>query len=127
MEIAFFFGGITRTACDQLTSSGTASGSLRTASAICLSFKASTAAQSVLPLRRSPHFLVIIRSFFISSCAASRDDPKGVSAPREHDGDDAAFRFTNCYPALLHVSVRAAEQARAVEDLDGFVEVDAMF
>ena len=69
-KIAFFFGGMTRTALDQSMSSGTASGSSRTASSICLSVKASTAAQSVLPLRRSPHFLLIIRSFLISSCAA---------------------------------------------------------
>ena len=64
-KIAFFFGGITRTASDQSRSIGAASGSLATALAISSSVSASTRAQSVLPFRRSPHFRVTIFSFFI--------------------------------------------------------------
>ena len=47
--------------------------------------------------------------------------------PSESDGDHAAFRFSDRQPALLLFSIRPVEKNWAVEDLNCFVEVDAMF
>src|SRR5882672_2155242 len=87
MEIAFFLTGITKTASDQSISIGAASGSFATALAMSSSVIASKRAQSVLPLRRSPHFLVTIFSFFIFPRAPRRDDPDECATVRSGDRD----------------------------------------
>src|ERR1700757_4981675 len=126
MEIAFFFAGMTRTASDQSISIGAASESLATAFAISSSVSASTRAQSVLPLRRSPHFRVMICSFFILPRASRRDHSDDIRSPRKDCCDQLAFQKTYRDPALLVVTIRFAKKNRSVEDPGCILEVDAM-
>src|SRR5258708_21631683 len=83
MEIAFFRAGMTRAASDQSISMGAASGSFATALAISSSVSLSTRAQSVLPLRRSPHFRVTILSFFILVALLANMIPITLEVPAE--------------------------------------------
>src|SRR5436190_18569002 len=105
IEIAFFLGGVTRTASDQSISMGAASGSFATALAMSSSVRASTRAQSVLPFRRSPHFRVTIFSFFIFPRAARGDNSDDICPPSEYDGDQPVFQRTYRNPALLIVTI----------------------
>src|SRR5258707_15454307 len=84
MEIAFFFAGITRTESDQSTSLNSAqSGSFAIDVSISSSVSLSTRAQSVLPLRRSPHFRVTILSFFILVALLANMIPITLEVPAE--------------------------------------------
>src|SRR5258708_11908029 len=87
MEISFFRAGMTRTASDQSISMGAASGSFSTALAISSSVSLSKRAQSVLPLRRSPHFRVTIFSFFIFPRAPRGYDSAECATDRAGDRD----------------------------------------
>src|SRR5689334_11268936 len=106
MEIAFFFVGTTRTASDQSISLNSCqSGSLAIAASISSSVIASTRAQSVFPFRRSPHFRVTIRSFFIFPRATCGDYSDDFGPPGKDHCDQAMFQRTHCAPALLVVAV----------------------
>src|SRR6516165_2226006 len=127
MEIAFFFGGITNTASDQSISRNSCqSGSLAIAASTSSSVRASTRAQSVLPLRWSPHFRVTVLPFFIFPRAPRRDDSDNICSPREDDGDELAIQGTQGDPALLVVAVRLANKKWTIEDCGRVLKIYAV-
>src|SRR3954462_13868274 len=87
IEIACFFGGMTKTASDQSISRGTASGSFATAWVISSSVSASTAAQSVLPFVGEYRETIVIFSSLVSARRPCRDDPEERAAERAGDRD----------------------------------------
>src|SRR5690242_17890903 len=127
MEIAFFRTGITRTASDQSISlNSSQSGSLAIAASSSCSVIASTRAQSVLPFRRSPHFRVTIRSFFMFPRTPRRDDPNDFVSARENHGDQAIIQQADRDPALFVIAIRSPKHDRAVKDLASVFEVVAV-
>src|ERR1700730_12855770 len=105
MEIAFFLAGMTKTASDQSISlNSSQSGSFAIEASTSSSVIASRRAQSVLPLRRSPHRRVTIRSFFIRSWTARRNDPDQPISPRKNHGHDLIVGFSDREPSLLIVA-----------------------
>src|SRR5450755_2588794 len=102
MEIAFFLVGMTRTASDQSISLNSAqSGSPAIDASTSASVIASKRAQSVFPLRRSPHRRVTIRSFLIWSRTARRNDPDQIVSSGENHSYDSIMRFSDRDPPLL--------------------------
>src|ERR1700730_8551409 len=94
MEIAFFFGGITRTASDQSRSIGTASGSFATALAMSSSVSASTRAQSVLPFLGESLETILIFFSLITARAPCRDEPAERAAEFAGDRDFPALEIS---------------------------------
>src|SRR6266513_221050 len=127
MEIAFFFEGITRTASDQSISLNSAqSGSFATEASTSSSVMASKRAQSVFPLRRSPHRRVMIRSFFILSRTARRNNPDQLASVSKNHRHDSIIRFSDRNPSLLVVTVGSPDDNWFVKNLAGAVEADAV-
>src|SRR5665647_2102101 len=87
MEIAFFFGGMTRTASDQSRSLNSCqSGSLAIDASISSSVSASTRFQSVLPFRRGASRETIVIFFsFISPRTSRRYDPTYITSKCAND------------------------------------------
>src|SRR6185437_5412739 len=124
MEIAFFFGGITRTASDQSMSIGTASGSLATALAMSSSVKASTRAQSVLPFLGESLETIVVFFSFISARAACRNDPAERAAERAGDRDFPLLDVPEDLMPDFAMTIRSADEGVAVENSAYVLEVD---
>src|SRR3954451_9790437 len=110
MEMAFFLAGMTRTPSDQSMSRGTASGSLRTASSICSSVSASSAAQSVLPRIGSYLETIVIFSSLIFSRAARRDDVAECAADRARDDDFSPFEIAEDLVPDFAMTIRSPDE-----------------
>jgi hypothetical protein len=115
---------MTRTASDQSTSSGTASGSLRTASAISLSVKASTAAQSVFPCRRSCRKALVELSPFFARRAASRDEPADFAADRECGEDFPIVDVAENFVPDFAMTIRSTDDVVTIENSFHVLKVD---
>ena len=122
--MAFFLGGITRTASSKLKSRGTASGSLRTALSISLSVRASTAAQSVLPRWGDPRDTTIKFLPFISSRAAGRDEPADRATERAGNRDFPPLNKAEDLVPDFAMTIRPAGEGIAVKKPLKVFEVD---
>src|SRR5450759_892628 len=116
MEIAFFFGGMTRTASDQCQSS-LQSGSLRIDALISASVSLRSLSKSVLPFRRgaSRETIVIFLSF-IAPRTPRRYDPTHVTSKRTNDDDFYVVEKAEYHVAHFAFSIRAPNERRTIED-----------
>src|SRR5258707_15230491 len=108
MEIAFFFGGMTRTASDQSKSSLQSGSSLIEAS-ISASVSASRAAQSVLPRRGSSREIRVIFSSFSAIGPPRRDEPADFTADRAGNRDFPPFEVSENLISDFTMAIRSTD------------------
>src|SRR5581483_5213260 len=126
MEIGCFAGGATSTASDQSKSSGTASGSSRTAFSISSSVSAATRAQSVFPGRRSSLETIVISSSLVPACPPCGDEPADIAADRERDGDFLPVDVAEDLVSGFAMAIRSTDESVAVEYSFQVREVDVV-
>src|ERR1700693_4502918 len=112
------------TACDQSKSSGTASGSLRPASAICWSVNARTRAQSVLPRFRSRRGTIVISFSFIFARTPHRDPSAAIFADRTRGGEDHAADDSEDRVSFFTAAIRSTHYDFVIKDLCHIQKID---
>src|SRR5664280_3073458 len=114
MEIAFFLGGMTRTASDQCQSS-LQSGSLAIDASISASVSLRSVAQSVLPFFRGASRETIVIFFsFISSRSSCRYYPTQVTPKCTYDDDFNVIEKSEHHVAcLLYTSPSPRDRTRS--------------
>src|ERR1700687_549416 len=115
MEIAFFLGGMTRTASDQSRSIGTASGSFATALAMSSSVSASTRAQSVLPFLGESLETIVIFFSLVSARAPCRDAAAERPAERAAARHFPPLDISEDLVSAFAMPIRSADEGVAVE------------
>src|SRR5580704_9414316 len=115
---------MTSTASDQSILIGTASGSLATAAVISSSVRASTRAQSVLPLLGESLETIVIFSSLVAPRPPDRDDPADRAPERTGDRDFFALEIPEDLIPDFAMTIRSADERWAVENSARVLEVD---